>query len=209
MRALVRTCSSRVRAGCSPECAHLLFSYTVNAPPFPEAKLHRPPSLPQFLGVGFVLAGVCMAAWPADPAGSPLAGVSPVFTAIYVFSMLFPVRLCCLTQSNASPLGFAVCVPGAAPVAGRLQTARQGRGSALLLRRSRRCALTLLHGGTDQTGHCMFAAPVVRQAIDTVLKERVFRAARAKLGTDLDLFVMNSNASLLQVGAVSVCSARV
>ena len=48
-----------------------------------------------------------------------------------------------------------------------------------------------------------FLPSVLPQAIDTVLKERVFRAARAKLGTDLDLFVMNSNASLLQVAALS------
>ncbi|PRW20703.1 TVP38 TMEM64 family membrane slr0305 isoform A [Chlorella sorokiniana] len=80
---------------------------------------------PQFLGVGLVLAGVCLAAWPADPAGSPLAGVHPVFPMIYVFSMLLP-------------------------------------------------------------------------AVDTVLKEFVFTRARLKLGTDLDLFVMNTSASVLQ-----------
>lgn len=45
----------------------------------------------QFLGVGLVLAGVCLAALPADPSGSPLAGIHPVFPALYVFSMLLPV----------------------------------------------------------------------------------------------------------------------
>jgi len=33
--------------------------------------------------------GVCLAAWPAN-GGSPLSGISPVYAAIFVFSMLFP-----------------------------------------------------------------------------------------------------------------------
>lgn len=36
------------------------------------------------------------------------------------------------------------------------------------------------------------------QALDTILKEKVFRDARAKLGGELDLFVVNSAGSLAQ-----------
>lgn len=49
----------------------------------------------QVAGTGLVLAGVCLAAWPSG-GGSPLAGSSPLFACLFVISMLFPVRLCCL-----------------------------------------------------------------------------------------------------------------
>ena len=41
--------------------------------------------------------------------------------------------------------------------------------------------------------------PPAPQALDTILKERVFRAARARLSVDLDLFVVNTAGSLAQV----------
>lgn len=81
-------------------------------------------SVSQVLGVGLVMGGVCLAAWPQG-GGSPLDGINPMYAAIFVVSMLFP-------------------------------------------------------------------------ALDTLLKERVFRLARVKLGTDLDLFVCNSFGSLSQ-----------
>ena len=46
------------------------------------------------------------------------------------------------------------------------------------------------------------AAPQAFPALDTLLKERVFRQARATLGVDLDLFVVNSVGSLAQCAFV-------
>ena len=59
----------------------------------------------QLLGVSMVLAGVCLAAWPADPLmASPLAGVHPVYPAIYVFSMLLPVSICTAAELSSEHL---------------------------------------------------------------------------------------------------------
>lgn len=43
----------------------------------------------QLLGVTLVCTGVCLAAWPAG-GGSPLSGISPLYAAVFCFSMLFP-----------------------------------------------------------------------------------------------------------------------
>ncbi|PSC68097.1 CRT (chloroquine-resistance transporter)-like transporter [Micractinium conductrix] len=62
-------------------------------------------------------------------------------------------------------------------------------------------------GGSPLTGISPFYALVFSfsmlfPALDTILKERVFRQARQELGTDLDLFVVNSAGSLAQAGFV-------
>jgi drug/metabolite transporter (DMT)-like permease len=83
----------------------------------------------QLCGVAAVVGGVALAAWPAAPASSPLAGADPRYAAVFVLATVFP-------------------------------------------------------------------------AVDTILKERVFRSARASLKQELDLFVVNSWGSVAQAGWV-------
>lgn len=49
-----------------------------------------PPAQLQFVGVGLVMVGVCLAAWPTGSSGSPLAGVNPVWSLVFVASLFFP-----------------------------------------------------------------------------------------------------------------------
>ncbi len=141
----------------------------------------RLPVCLQLLGVVLVCAGVCLAAWPAG-GGSPLTGINPLYAAVFCFSMLFPALDTILKERVFRWAGERSSAARAARP--------RPRPSICACRALCPAACALL---APAAGH-LSTPPAPAYLLPSCSR----RQARQQLGTDLDLFVVNSVGSLAQ-----------